>query len=118
MTQVLGLHPFVPSRDFEVSKRFYKALGFSASFEDAKISILGLDGFSFILQNFYQKEFAENCMLQLVVRDVDAWWERVDALEGFDVRAPLAPAMQDWGMKVGFLFDPTGVLWHVAQSMP
>jgi uncharacterized glyoxalase superfamily protein PhnB len=52
------------------------------------------------------------------VRDADAWWRRIDAaaLEAaFAVRPPRPPAMQDWGMKVGFLFDPSGVLWHVAE---
>lgn len=33
----------------------------------------------------------------------------------FSVNAPRAPAMQNWGMKVGFIFDPSGVLWHVAE---
>jgi len=119
MQQVLGLRPFVPARDFTLSSRFYQVLGFAPWYEDEQIAILNLDGFGFILQNFYVKEFAENCMLQLSVRDVDLWWRRVDAgdlVAAFGVREPRAPAMQTWGMRVGFLFDPSGVLWHVAQS--
>lgn len=75
--------------------------------------------FSFILQNFHVREFAENCMVQLLVRDVDAWWHQVDAGElvaEFAVKPPCPPAMQEWGLKVGFIFDPSGVLWHLAES--
>ncbi len=118
MEQVLGLRPFVPAKDMAASRRFYEALGFVATHSDKQITILKLESFSFILQDFYVKEFAENLMVQLLVRNVDAWWERVDAAElakNFGVKEPRAPAMQDWGMRVGFLFDPAGVLWHVAQ---
>jgi uncharacterized glyoxalase superfamily protein PhnB len=115
---VLALRPFVPARDFERSKRFYAALGFAPTHADEQICILKLGSFSFILQNYYVKEFAENCMVQLLVRNADAWWQRIDAARltaEFAVQEPRAPAMQDWGMKVGFLFDPSGVLWHVAE---
>lgn len=118
MDQILALRPFVPARDFDLSKRFYQALGFRVTYEDDSIAILKLDSFSFILQNAYVKEFAENCMLQILVRNVDVWWNQVqpDALvDPFEVKAPRAPAMQSWGMKVGFIFDPSGVLWHVSE---
>jgi hypothetical protein len=118
MDEVLGLRPFVPARDFAVSKRFYQALGFALDVEAEGIAILTLGGFGFILQNYYAQGWAENCMLQLMVRDVDAWWRRVPEarlVETFGVREPRAPAMQDWGLRVGFLFDPCGVLWHVAE---
>ena len=119
MSQVLGLRPFVPARDFALSRRFYQGLGFVASYADNQIALLDLDGSVFILQNFYVKELAENCMIQLLVRDVDQWWRRViaaDLVASFGVREPRAPAPRSWGMRVGFLFDPSGVLWHVAES--
>ena len=72
MDQILAIRPFVPAKDFDASKRFYRALGFTLTHEDESIAILKLGSFSFILQNFYAKEFAENCMIQLLVRDVDS----------------------------------------------
>ena len=101
-----------------LSKRFYETLGFVQTLESGQVAILKLDSFSFILQDFYVKELAENFMVQLLVRNVDAWWQRIDGAAltaAFGVKAPRAPAMQSWGMKVGFLFDPSGVLWHVAE---
>lgn len=35
--------------------------------------------------------------------------------ERFGIRAPLAPTMQEWGIRVGFLWDPSGVLWQVSE---
>lgn len=72
MDQILALRPFVPAKDFDLSKRYYQALGFRLTHEDDSIAILKFDSFSFILQNYYAKEFAENFMVQLLVRDVDA----------------------------------------------
>jgi hypothetical protein len=118
MDQVLALRPFVPAKDFALSKRFYQTLGFALTLEDATIAILKLGSFSFILQNFYVPEHADNTMVQLLVREVDVWWQRIDAAKlvaEFAVKPPRAPAMQDWGLKVGFVFDPSGVLWHVAE---
>jgi catechol 2,3-dioxygenase-like lactoylglutathione lyase family enzyme len=119
MSSVLALRPFVPARDFELSKRFYQALGFTLTFNEPSLAFLKLESFSFILQKYYVKEFADNCMLQLLVRDADDWWTRVDAaklIADFAVKPPRAPALQSWGMKVGFIFDPSGVLWHIAET--
>ncbi len=119
MQQVLAIRPFVPAKDFALSKRFYQAIGFYITFEDTDIAMVKQDGTSFILQNFFKQELAENFMMQMLVRDVDAWWSRIDGpqlVADFGVNPPRAPAMQSWGMKVGFLFDPSGVLWHVAEA--
>ena len=119
MDQVLALRPFLPAKDFALSKRFYQALGFVQTLEDDHIAILKLGSFSFILQKFFAKEAAENQMVQMLVRDADAWWQHhVDGAKlvaEFAVKPPRTPAIQSWGMKVGFLFDPSGVLWHVAE---
>ncbi|WP_158743846.1 glyoxalase [Acidisphaera sp. L21] len=118
MDPILALRPFVPAKDFDVSKRFYQTLGFAITHEDDNIAILKLGSFSFILQNFYVQEAAENCMVQILVRDVNAWWANntPDKLvAAFGVKPPKAPAVQSWGLKVGFIFDPSGVLWHIAE---
>ena len=109
--------PFVPARDFALSKRFYQALGFETHL-DGEVAIFGIGATSFILQNYYQKDWAENFMMQLMVNDLDAWWRHVDSLDlpaAFGVSAPRAPAMQPWGLRIAYLVDPSGVLWHIAQ---
>ena len=99
--------PFLPARDFDLSRRFYEALGFEKLL-DGEVAILAAGSSSFILQRYYQKEWAENFMMQLVVDDLDAWWAHLTALDlptQFGVPAPKAPAMQPWGLRVAYVVD-------------
>jgi hypothetical protein len=109
--------PFLPARDFQLSKRFYEALGFEKLL-DSEVAIFRAGRGEFLLQAYYQKDWAENCMLQLMVDDLDAWWLHIHSLDlpgRFGVAAPKAPAMQSWGLRVAYVYDPSGVLWHVGQ---
>jgi predicted enzyme related to lactoylglutathione lyase len=110
------VRPFIPTRDFELSKRFYEMLGFEKVL-DGEVAIFRAGSGGFILQRFYQKEWAENFMMQLMVDNLDAWWAHINTLElsHFGVQPARAPAMQPWGLRVAYLTDPCGVLWHVAQ---
>ena len=114
--------PFLPARDFEVSCAFYRALGFELLLEgEVAIFRVGGAGHGFILQRYYQQAWAENTMLQLMVEDLDKWWAWLEALDlpgRFGVQAPKPPAMQPWGLRVAYLYDPAGVLWHVGQRRP
>ena len=66
--------PFLPARDFAQSQRFYEALGFVKELDAADVAIYRMGASSFLLQKYYQKEWAENFMMQLMVDDLDAWW--------------------------------------------
>lgn len=109
--------PFLPTKDFETSRAFYEVLGFSKLL-DGDVAIFGIGPSTFILQRYYQKDWADNFMMQLMVEDLDGWWEHIQALDlpgRFGVKPPKAPALQSWGLRVAYLYDPSGVLWHVAQ---
>ena len=111
------IRPFVPTRDFDLSKRFYEALGFEKVL-DSDVAIFNAGSGGIILQRRYEKGWAENSMLQLMVDDLDAWWEHITGLDlpgRLGVSPPRAPAMQPWGLRIAYLVDPCGVLWHVAQ---
>ena len=110
--------PFLPTRDLAQSRRFYEALGFEKLLEGDAVVIFKVGTGGFILQRFYQKELAENLVMQLMVDDLDAWWRHIEALDlpaQFGVRAPTAPDLQPWGLRVAYLIDPCGILWHVAE---
>jgi len=112
--------PFLPAKDFETSKAFYQALGFETLL-DGQVAIFGVGASAFILQRGYQQAWAENCMMQLMVDDLDAWWAHIQALDlpgRFGVQTPKPPAMQPWGLRVAYVYDPCGVLWHVCQRRP
>lgn len=111
------VRPFVPARDFDLSRAFYRALGFSED-PDKDIAIFTAGRSTFILQRYYQKDWAENFMMHMMVDDLDAWWRHVETLDlpgKFGVPAPKAPEMQSWGLRVAYVYDPSGVLWHIAQ---
>ena len=110
--------PFLPARDFALSKRFYEALGFEMLLDAADVAIFRIGRGEFLLQRYYQKDWAENFMMQLMVDDLDAWWHHILSLDlpaNFGVAAPKPPALQPWGLRLAYVTDPSGVLWHVAE---
>lgn len=114
------MRPFLPAKDFDVSKRFYEALGFEKVL-DGEVAIFRIAGSGFVLQRHYQREWAENTMMQLMVDDLDAWWAHIKALDlpgRFGTPPPKPPAMQSWGLRVAYVIDPAGALWHVCQRRP
>jgi catechol 2,3-dioxygenase-like lactoylglutathione lyase family enzyme len=115
---VIALRPFVPTKDFDVSLRFYTDLGFVPRPLGDKMASLHLGPFAFLLQNFDAPGFSDNFMMHLLVHDVNGWWARIAALDlpaRYGVRPPQPPKLQPWGLTVAFVTDPTGVLWHIAQ---
>jgi predicted enzyme related to lactoylglutathione lyase len=109
--------PFMPAKDFELSKHFYETLGFEKLL-DGEVAIFRAGSGGFILQRHYQKDWAENFMMQLMVDDLDAWWTHIEGLDlpgKFNVQPPRAPAMQPWGLRIAYVVDPSGVLWHIGE---
>jgi catechol 2,3-dioxygenase-like lactoylglutathione lyase family enzyme len=105
---------FLPTRDFERSKQFYEAIGFEKVL-DGDVAIFNAGSGGFILQ---RGEDTQNMMMQLMVDDLDAWWTHIASLDlaaWFGVPAPRPPAVQPWGLRIVYVTDPAGVLWHVAE---
>jgi len=95
---------FVPARDFAVSKRFYQDLGFTLAWSSDNLAYLRHGHSSFLLQNFYNKEHAGNFMMHLLVEDVEAWWQHVEAQKltgkyGVTGRAARRPGMGHAGFR-------------------
>jgi predicted enzyme related to lactoylglutathione lyase len=109
--------PFMPAKDSDLCKKFYETIGFEKLL-DGEVVIFSAGSGGFILQRHYQKEWAENFMMQLMVDDLDAWWGHIAALDlpgKFRVPPPRAPAMQPWGLRIAYVVDPSGVLWHIGE---
>lgn len=69
----IEIKAFVPAKDYELSKRFYQDMGFAMASEGGGVAYFHHQHVSFLLQDFYVKEFADNLMMHLLVEDVDAW---------------------------------------------
>lgn len=115
---VIDIKAFVPAKDHEVSKAFYTDLGFTINWGNDEIAELQMGPFRFLLQRFYVAEHAGNFMMSLTVENVDAWWGYIQRKQ-FTKKYPgimcKPPEMQPWGLRVLYLSDPTGVLWHIAE---
>ena len=118
-TKILDLKAFVPAKDFALSRQFYGDLGFTEKWHNDQIAEFEAGGYRFLLQNFYAKELAENFMMQLQVEDGDVWWTRISGTglkEKYQLKIAKPPAIQPWGLRVLYISDPSGVLWHIADN--
>ncbi len=116
---VTDLRAFVPARDLELSKAFYTELGFTVNWSNADIAEVQVGSSRFLLQKFYVAEHAGNFMMSLSVEDADSWWELIQQREMAKKYPGIMckpPAMQPWGIRVLYLSDPSGVLWHITDS--
>ena len=109
---------FVPAKDFALSKRFYQDMGFVMASEGGGVAYFHHQNVSFLLQDFYIKEFADNLMMHLLVEDVDAWWSKMqtaDVANKYHVRIGTIE-QQPWHMRDFVMTDPSGVLWRIGQN--
>jgi uncharacterized glyoxalase superfamily protein PhnB len=116
--RTVELKPFVPAKDYGLSKRFYQDAGFTLASDMDGVAYFHHENVSFLLQDFYVEELARNFMVHLLVEDVDAWWARLrDARipEKYGVTMSHVEA-RPWRMRDFVLIDPSGVLWRIAQN--
>ena len=113
---VKSMRPLVPAKDFETSKQFYLDLGFRLEPLTDNLVEMHLGAYSFILQDYYVQQWAENFVMHMSVSDVNLWWENILALDltsRYGVRVK-APRLEEWGLVAGIV-DPSGVLWRIAE---
>ena len=115
---VVEIKAFIPARNFTLSMEFYESLGFTRAsvFED--IAYFHCGESSFLLQDFFVPEHATNYQMHLLVENVDAWHEKAKVVAArFNVKVG-EPENHPWAMRDFTLFDPSGVLWRIAQNLP
>jgi hypothetical protein len=110
---------FVPAVDLELSKQFYLALGFEIPWSAQDLAYVRHGETSFLLQAFNEPAFIKNFQMHLLVESVDERHAQVlnsGVVERFGVKVG-EPKDQPWAMRDFTLFDPSGVLWRVAQNI-
>jgi hypothetical protein len=108
---------YVPAKNFELSKRFYAALGFTMSPGWGGTADFELGGHQFRLQDYYVKDWAENCMMLLDIDDAQAWHthaQRVVSSGDFPGARVKPPETIDDSL-VFHVWDPSGVLLVFVQ---
>jgi catechol 2,3-dioxygenase-like lactoylglutathione lyase family enzyme len=116
---VTEIKAFVPAKDFELSKQFYKDIGFTMAWEGGGVAYFHFEHVSFLLQNFSSEGLAENFMMHMLVANVDAWWGKVNQSEVVSkYGVKLWPIeLQPWKMRDFCITDPSGVLWRIGQNV-
>ena len=115
--KISSIRPFIGARDFIISRKFYRDLGFEEKELFHNMSYFGKQGFGFYLQDYAAKEWLENTMVFLEIDNVDDYWNELQALK-LPEKYPgvkLVPVRTEpWG-KECFVHDPAGILWHFGE---
>ncbi|WP_420318656.1 glyoxalase [Ekhidna sp.] len=116
-SSVQSIRPFVGARDYIQSRKFYLEWGFEEIVTSPKLSFFHTNKTGFYLQDFFVKDWIDNSMLVLEVDNLTEYWERLKGKnldQKFQGVKLVEPTVFDWGQE-GFIYDPSGVLWHIAE---
>lgn len=115
--KAISIRPFIGAKNFDISRSFYRDLGFEERVLSPDMSVFKTGELAFYLQKAYVQDWIDNSMIFMEVDDVERFWNELQALdltsryEG----VKLTPIRQyDWGREC-FVHDPSGVLWHFGE---
>jgi hypothetical protein len=116
---IQAMRPMLPAKDFARSVKFYVDLGFQQRTLTDGLAEMTLGACSFLLQDYYVREWADNLVIHLFVSDLDSWWAHIVALDlpsryGVKTRTP---QLEGWGVRVAGVIDPSGVLWRFHEVL-
>lgn len=112
-----SIRPFIGAKNYELSRSFYRDLGFEEVVLSPNMSYFKSEQLGFYLQDAYVKDWIDNIMVFMEVENVKQFYSGLAALdlpskyEGVRV-IPIREL--DWGSEC-FLHDPSGVLWHFGE---
>ncbi len=112
-----SIRPFIGAKNFELSRSFYRDLGFQESILTSNMSYFKTEGFGFYLQDAFVKDWIDNSMIFLEVEDLGRHWNELLALNLTTKyeNVKLIPIRKlEWGSEC-FLHDPSGILWHIGE---
>ncbi|MDO3625430.1 glyoxalase [Mucilaginibacter sp. BT774] len=115
--QAKSIRPFIGAKDFDLSRSFYRDMGFEEVVISPAMSLFKINDVGFYLQNAYIKDWVDNTMIFLEVDDADRYYQELLALnlpsKYENIR--LTPVRVDYWGKECFVHDPSGILWHFGE---
>ncbi|HTE01841.1 MAG TPA: hypothetical protein VK668_21275 [Mucilaginibacter sp.] len=112
-----SIRPFIGAKDYDLSRSFYRDLGFQEIILAPGMCLFKTDQIGFYLQNAYVQDWINNSMIFLEVDDVDLYWKDLSALDlttKYQGVKLTGIKSYDWGREC-FMHDPSGILWHFGQ---
>ena len=114
---IKSIRTFIGAKDYEVSRRFYRDLGFEEIIIFPKMAYFHMGDFGFYLQDAYVKDWIENSMVFLEVNNLAQQLETIKKLEldqKYENVRVTEIVYNDWGNEF-FIYDPSGILWHIGE---
>lgn len=115
-----SIRAFIGCRNYDLSRAFYRDLGFEEIITSENMSYFRVGAFGFYLQDAYVKDWVDNSMVFLEVDHLEDHLKAVKAL-GLTEKYKNVRLSQivhnDWGSEF-FLHDPSGILWHFGTFNP
>lgn len=115
--KAISIRPFIGAKDFEISRNFYRDLGFQETVLTYNMSVFNTGSIAFYLQDAYVKDWIDNTMIFLEVDNVERYWMELSALNlpaRYQTVKLEAVRTEHWGREC-FLHDPSGILWHFGE---
>lgn len=106
-----SIRPFIGASNFELSRQFYRDLGFEERVISHDMSLFLTNGLGFYLQDAYVRDWVDNTMLFLEVDDVERFWNQLVELDlptKYEAVRLVPIRNLDWGREC-FLHDPSGI---------
>lgn len=114
---IKSIRPFIGAKNFEVSRAFYRDLGFDEVILEHNFSVFKKHDIAFYLQDYYAKEWIENTMIFVEVENTEEYYQNLLSLnlnEKYENVKLSSVKKMEWG-KECFLHDPSGILWHFGE---
>ena len=112
-----SIRPFIGAKDFEISRKFYRDLGFEEHVLFDNMSLFKNEVVGFYLQDAYIKDLIDNTMVFMEVDDINLFWNELKALNltsRYEAVRVKPIKVNDWGSEC-FVHDPSGILWHFGE---
>ena len=76
-----SIRPFIGAKNFEISRNFYKDLGFHESVLGNTMSYFYSGEFGFYLQDAHVKDWIDNTMVFMEIGDLEQFWNQLITLK-------------------------------------
>jgi catechol 2,3-dioxygenase-like lactoylglutathione lyase family enzyme len=114
---------FIPTSDFDLSKRFYQDLGFPLTAdlqeEPYVVAHFQVGGTKMVLNKVDLPVLSPYWLFHLLVPDVEEWYQRAQTRQleqRYQIRID-PPEEKGWGVRAMCLRDPAGVRWQIGHLL-
>lgn len=115
--EIKSLRSFVGAKNFDISRAFYRDIGFEETIINDGLSLFQNGNFAFYLSPSQVEDWINNTELFIVVNDVKQCFEQIKQLElkkNYDGIRIIPVKEKPWG-KACYILDPSGIALCFAQ---